>query len=121
MALASRKKRAELRDPELPPPVEREGQLLVRAAWLSYVGGLTQAQIAKRLGLNRIRVNRMLAQARDEGIVQIRINSKIAGCVALEERLRAMFDLEEAIVVPSPPDAALVPQTVAVAAGHALS
>jgi chaperonin GroES len=33
----------------LPPSVDREEQLLVRAAWLSYVGGLTQAQIAKRL------------------------------------------------------------------------
>ena len=105
----------------LGPAVDREEQLVVRAAWLSYVGGLTQAQIAKRLGLNRIRVNRMLAQARDQGIVQIRINSKIASCVALEERLAERYGLAEAIVVPSPPDPALVPQTIAVAAGEALS
>src|SRR6478735_2316347 len=82
------------------PVVDREEQLLVRAAWLSYVGGLTQAQIAKRLGLNRIRVNRMLAQARDQGIVQIRINAKIASCVALEEQLTERYGLAEAIVVP---------------------
>lgn len=100
---------------------DRDEQLLVRAAWLSYVSGLTQAQIAKRLGLNRIRVNRMLAQARDQGIVQIRINSKLAECVALEEKLRDRFGLDEAIVVPTPPDPALIPQTIAVAAGEALS
>src|SRR4029453_14886583 len=68
-----------------------------------------------------IRVNRMLAQAREQGIVQIRINSKLAACVALEERLRQRYGLEEAIVVPTPPDPALIPQTVAVAAGAALS
>lgn len=100
---------------------ERDEHLLVRAAWLSYVGGLTQAQIAKRLGINRIRVNRMLAQARDQGIVQIRINSKVADCVALEERLRERFSLAEAIVVPTPPDPDLIPRTIAVAAGEALS
>ena len=83
--------------------------------------GLTQAQIAKRLGLNRIRVNRMLAQAREQGIVQVRINSKVADCVALEERLRERYGLQEAIVVPTPPDPALIPQTIAVAAGAALS
>jgi DNA-binding transcriptional regulator LsrR (DeoR family) len=103
------------------PVVDREEQLLVRAAWLSYVGGLTQAQIAKRLGLNRIRVNRMLAQARDQGIVQIRINAKIADCVALEEALAARYGLRQAVVVPTPPDPALVPRAVAMAAGEALS
>jgi DNA-binding transcriptional regulator LsrR (DeoR family) len=103
------------------PTLDREEQLLVRAAWLSYVGGLTQAQIAKRLGLNRIRVNRMLAQARDQGIVQIRINSKVASCVGLEERLRERYGVADVTVVPTPPDGALIPQTVAIAAGEALS
>src|SRR5260370_12161155 len=79
MALAGRKKQEEAIAPR--EPVDRDEQLLVRAAWLSYVGGMTQAQIAKRLGLNRIRVNRMLAQARDQGVVQIRINSRITNCV----------------------------------------
>ncbi len=102
-------------------PYERDEQLIVRAAWLSHVAGLTQAQIAKRLGLNRIRVNRMLAQAREQGIVQVRINSKIADCIALEERLRERYRLQDAVVVPTPPDPAHIPQTVAVAAGEALS
>jgi len=121
MAGTGRRKKAE-KGTALPhEPLDRDEQLLVRAAWLSYVGDLTQAQIAKRLGLNRIRVNRMLAQAREQGIVQVRINAKIANCVALEEQLAARYGLSEAIVVPSPPDPDLVPQTIAVAAGRALS
>jgi DNA-binding transcriptional regulator LsrR (DeoR family) len=100
---------------------DREEQLITRAAWLSYVAGMTQAQIAKRLGLNRVRVNRMLAQARDQGIVQIRINSKLTDCVALEEQLRDRFGLSGATVVPTPSDKALVRQAIAVGAGAVLS
>jgi DNA-binding transcriptional regulator LsrR (DeoR family) len=45
----------------------------------------------------------------------------VADCVALEERLRERYTLHEAIVVPTPPDPAHIPQTIAVAAGEALS
>jgi DNA-binding transcriptional regulator LsrR (DeoR family) len=121
MAGTGRKKKVDAEAAAPREPVDRDEQLLVRAAWLAYVGGMTQAQVAKRLGMNRIRVNRMLAQARDQGVVQIRINSRIANCVALEERLRERYGLEDVIVVPSPSEAALVPQTIAAAAGLALS
>lgn len=115
----SRKQPAE--GPKVPLTPDWEEHLLVRAAWLAYVGGLTQDQVAQQLGLHRTRVNRMLAQAREQGIVQVTINAKIASCVALEGVLSERYGLKEAIVVPSPSDEALVPQTVAVAAGRALS
>lgn len=117
---STRTDRAGLEDIAIDTP-DREEQLITRAAWLSYVAGLTQAQIAKRLGLNRVRVNRMLAQARDQGIVQIRINSKLTECVALEERLRDRFGVTSANVVPTPSDKALVRQAIAVGAGAVLS
>jgi DNA-binding transcriptional regulator LsrR (DeoR family) len=101
--------------------VDREEQLTTRAAWLYYTADMTQAQIAKRLGLNRVRVNRMLAQAREQGIVQIRINTRLASCVALEGKLAARFGLDEAIVVPTPADPGKVPHAVAIATGIALS
>ena len=101
--------------------VDREEQLTTRAAWLYYTADMTQAQIAKRLGLNRVRVNRMLAQAREQGIVQIRINTRLASCVALEGELVARFGLHEAIVVPTPTDRSKVPHAVAIATGIALS
>jgi DNA-binding transcriptional regulator LsrR (DeoR family) len=102
-------------------PVNQEQQLATRAAWLYFVAGLTQAQIGKKLGLNRTRVNRLLAQARDQGLVQINITGRLAECVALEEGLKQHFGLAGAIVVPTPPDQSLIPQVIATAAGIALA
>jgi DNA-binding transcriptional regulator LsrR (DeoR family) len=101
--------------------VDPEEQIATRAAWLYFVAGLTQAQIGKTLGLNRTRVNRLLAEARSQGLVQINITGRLAGCVELEERLRAQYGLSDAVVVPTPPDQALIPQVIATAAGAALS
>src|SRR5262245_46745231 len=100
---------------------DRDEQQATRAAWLYFVAGLTQAQIGKKLGLNRIRVNRLLAQARDQGLVQINIAGRLASCVALEEQLKAQYGLEDAIVVPTPPSQDMIPQIIATAAGGALA
>lgn len=101
--------------------IDRDEQLATRAAWLYFVAGLTQSEIARKLGLNRIRVNRLLAQARRQGLVQIRISGRLSACVELEERLKGRFQLTEAIVVPTPPDPALVSHVIASAAGAALA
>lgn len=101
--------------------INPEEQLATRAAWFYFVAGLTQAQIGKKLGINRTRVNRLLAQARDQGLVQINITGRLASCVELEERLKQQYGLEGATVVPTPPDQALIPQVIATAAGAVLS
>lgn len=101
--------------------VDRDEQLATRCAWLYFVAGLTQAQVAKKLGLNRIRVNRLLAQARELGLVQIRIAGRLADCIRCEERLKSRFGLIDAIVVPTPPDQALIPHVIGTAAGDALA
>ncbi len=101
--------------------IDPEEQLATRAAWLYFVAGLTQAQIGKKLGINRTRVNRLLAEARDQGLVQINITGRLASCVALEEKLHERYGLEEAVVVPTPPDQDMIPQVIATAAGAVLS
>ena len=101
--------------------IDHEEQVATRAAWLYFVAGLTQAQVGKKLGLNRTRVNRLLAQARDQGLVQINITGRLASCVELEEKLRQRYSLEDAIVVPTPPDQELIPPVIATAAAAALS
>ena len=79
-----------------------EEQLATRAAWLYFVGSNTQAEIGKKLGLTRVRINRLLALAREQGLVQIKVTGRLADCVALEEQLKERFKLHHAVVVPTP-------------------
>jgi DNA-binding transcriptional regulator LsrR (DeoR family) len=81
-----------------------EAQIQTRAAWYYYVGGLTQQEIADRLGLTRLRVNKIVGQARADGLVRIEIQMPFASCVALEEKLKARFALDEVSVVPTVAD-----------------
>lgn len=74
----------------------------VRAAWLYYVEGLTQEQVARAMKISRAKVVRLLAAALETGVVRIRIDGKGGEQIALERRLIDDFGLQEAIVVPSP-------------------
>jgi DNA-binding transcriptional regulator LsrR (DeoR family) len=71
----------------------------VRIAWCYYHLGLTQQEIAARLGINRIRVNRLLGEARRRGIVRISIDSKLAENAELEARLIDRYGLDLAEVM----------------------
>lgn len=102
-------------------PPDPEEELQARVAWYYYVGNLTQQQIATRIGSNRVRVNRLLAAGRESGLVQITINSKIASCTELEQRLIERYGLADAIVVPTPDRAEHVRDAIAVGAGTYLS
>lgn len=93
----------------------------VRAAWLYYVEGLTQEQIAEALGLSRIKVIRMLAAARSEGVVRIRIDARSANQAGLERGLVTTLGLKQAVVVPSARDPASISALVGYAAGLWLS
>lgn len=101
-------------------PLDPDEQIATRAAWLYFVAGLTQIQIGKELGINRVRVNRLLADAREQGMVQIRITGRLSGCVELEQKLKSRFDLAEAIVVPTPPNPEQIPHVIGAATGRLL-
>jgi DNA-binding transcriptional regulator LsrR (DeoR family) len=87
----------------------------VRAAWLYYVEDLTQAQIAKLMNVTRARVIALLASAREQGLVRIRIDASASSQVALQQALVQRFGLREAVVVPS----AASPSRVAMLVGYA--
>ncbi|HEV7253002.1 MAG TPA: sugar-binding transcriptional regulator [Mesorhizobium sp.] len=74
-------------------------QLAVRAAWCYYALNMTQQEVAQRLGITRVRVIRLLSEARRRGIVKISIESKLAENVELEHRLMERFGLAHAEVV----------------------
>jgi DNA-binding transcriptional regulator LsrR (DeoR family) len=96
-------------------------QLRVRVAWLYFMEGLTQADIAGRLGITRLRANRLLGEARETGLVGIQINSRLADCVALERQLVAETALRDAVVVPTPADPDQVPVVLGRATAEYLS
>lgn len=81
---------------------DRLEELQARIAWAYYKEGQTQAGIAERYGLTRARVNRLLQDARETGLVQITVSSRLASCVELEWRLQETFGLARAMVVPTP-------------------
>lgn len=72
-----------------------------RAAWMSFVGGMTQDQIAQELGISRQRVQRLVARATAEGLVRVRIDHPVATCLEQERELKRRFGLEAAWVSPS--------------------
>jgi deoxyribonucleoside regulator len=71
---------------------------LGKLAWLYYVDGLTQKDIGERVGLSRLKVVRLLQQARAEGIVEINIASDLKLNTELARALESQFSLKEAIV-----------------------
>jgi DNA-binding transcriptional regulator LsrR (DeoR family) len=78
----------------------RKISLLARIAWMYYIQGLTQEDIARRLDFSRTKVTRLLAQAREEGIVEINISRKFRTCFEIEEMLREIFSLDSVRIVP---------------------
>ena len=64
-----------------------------RAGWLSYVGGLTQDQIAAELGISRQRAQRLVSRAREEGLIHVRLHHRIGACLDLETALKDRFGL----------------------------
>ena len=101
--------------------IDQEERLLVRIAWACEIEGNTQAEVANRFGITRLRVNKALGQARRRGIVRISINSDYAPCAELEGELTARFGLALAEIVPSPTNAADTQMMVGMALGNYLS
>jgi DNA-binding transcriptional regulator LsrR (DeoR family) len=83
---------------------EERLRLISQVAWLYHQKGLTQQQIAEHLNISRARVIKLLAEAVDEGIVRITVNSPYLGTFELEGRLCDAFGLQEAIIVASSND-----------------
>ena len=88
---------------------------VARAAWHYYVQGLTQQDVALRMGVTRARIIEWLAAARDAGIVRVRIDAKTAHGAALEAALCRRYALARADVVPAP----VATSSVAALVGHA--
>jgi len=74
-------------------------RLLYKIAQVYYEDGLSQKQIGLRFGLSRIKVSRMLKQARVLKIVQITLAPGNERTDRMEHEIEAAYGLDEAIVV----------------------
>ena len=72
---------------------------LADVAWQYYLEDLTQEQIAQRIGVSRSYVSRMLKEARERGIVEIRIHHPLRTAPELQERLLEALPLADTLVL----------------------
>ncbi|WP_064609806.1 sugar-binding transcriptional regulator [Photobacterium sp. J15] len=74
---------------------------MVRAAWMYYISGRNQTDIASELGLSRPVVQRLIAAAKEEGIVSIGLHHPISTCLDYAELLKEKYQLVECNIVPT--------------------
>jgi lsr operon transcriptional repressor len=79
-----------------------EHRLCARVARLYYESELTQEQIGERLGLSRMKVNRVLSLAARSGVVTFHIVDPDEPHQELQHRLQSTFGLKDAVVVSEP-------------------
>lgn len=100
--------------PDAPAGESRSERLRIRAAWMYFIEQMTQNEIAEVLGVGRVTVVRMLAEARARNEVRIAIESELGEIVSLERALERTFGLQQALVAPlSTPDTDPIPAIAA--------
>jgi DNA-binding transcriptional regulator LsrR (DeoR family) len=94
--------------------------MATRAAWLHYAGGLTQSEVARRLGLTSLKAHRLITKANQEGLVKVYIDGDVSECVELETELSRRFGLDYCEVVPDFDDEVLPLKALGVAGAQFL-
>ena len=100
---------------------DRKLDLAARAAWLYYVAGRRQEEIAAQLNVSRQAVQRLVALAVSEKLIKFRLDHPIAECMALGEELRQRFGLAYCSVQPTDPRSEHPSAGIAIAAAEHLA
>lgn len=74
-------------------------RVMTKISSLYYIDGWTQAKIAKKYGVSRPVISKVLQKAKTAGIVEIYIKDESFYTVKLEKDLEEKYDLDEVIVV----------------------
>ena len=106
-----------------PPPVSinEPDRLRTRAVWLYHVEGRTQNDIATHLGINRVMVVRLLADARRRNEVRVTISAPLVELVELEREFETRFGIGRVIVAPFADTEGDPVKVIAAAAGAFIS
>lgn len=82
-------------------PTYNDIRLINNVLNLYYVEKLTQSDIAKQLNLSTAKVNRLIQHAREQGYINFVVRTPYQHLFDLENRIKAVFDLQEVIVIPA--------------------
>jgi DNA-binding transcriptional regulator LsrR (DeoR family) len=96
-------------------------RLRARAIWLYHVEGATQNDIATQLGISRVMVVRLLADARRRNEVRITIAAPLTELLLLEREVETRFGINRVIVAPFVDADADPVKVIAAAAGNFIS
>ena len=97
---------------------DAESSIAARAAWLHYAAGMSQAQVAKKLGLNNLKAHRLISKANRDGLVKVYIDGDIGECIALELELSERFALDDCHVAPDLDESDIPLKTLGIAGAH---
>lgn len=76
-------------------------RLISSVLTLYYFEGISQYQIADQLGLSTAKVNRLLKQARQQGMVEIVLKNPFQTIFNLEQQFQKTTGIKKAIIVPN--------------------
>ncbi len=96
-------------------------RLRARVAWLYHIENYTQNDIASQLGINRVMVVRLLAEARRRNEVRVTISSTLSEMTALERQLETHYGIGKVIVAPFADADGDPTKVIAAAAGALIS
>ncbi|MCL8000124.1 sugar-binding transcriptional regulator [Brucella sp. 21LCYQ03] len=88
-----------------------------RVAWLYFIGGQTQQEIAQQLNITRLKVNKIIGQVRESGQVHVNVSLPLVDCIELGEKVATRYGLAEAVIVPDIDDYLEQKRVVGEAAG----
>lgn len=78
--------------------VSQDNELLTEIAVAYYQDEITQEEIAKKFGISRIKVGRLLKRAKEEGIVEINVRYHPVFSTRLEQQMRERFPISRALI-----------------------
>lgn len=81
--------------------MDYSNNLLIKVSELYYNQSLNQQQIADKLNISRVKVSRLLTEAKNRGIVHIEIKYPKDNCIDIEKGLEEKYYLEEAVIISS--------------------
>lgn len=73
---------------------------LAEIAYMYYIDGMSQNEIAREYSISRSMVSTMLSEARAKGIVKIQIEDADLYCFDLQKKMEKIFGIKKVIIVP---------------------